>query len=102
MPYSTDMDPANSGDDQPLACVNQGFQTPYYQPSTVSGSPTTVDGVHTLQAQVYWHVDYLYYDTSGYPVLGGYGQAQGMNTTPAKSNTLTFRVGEIQALVTKP
>lgn len=101
--YDPAMDPANGGDQQPLACVRPGFATPYYQPSTAAGVPTTVDGVHTLRAAVYWHVDYLLTDPFGYTDNNGYGNAQAMNVVPVLSaNTLTFRVGEIQALVTQP
>jgi hypothetical protein len=101
--YDPAMDPTNAGDRQPLACLNKGFATPYYQPSTVSGAPTTVDGVHTLRAAIQWHVEYLLTEPGGYTVAGGYGQAQAMNVVPVLSaNTLTFRVGEIQALVTQP
>jgi hypothetical protein len=104
VPYGTDMDPSNGGDAQPLACVlPHGFATPFYQPTTVSGSPATVDGVHSLTAQVYWHVIYkLTQPQYGYVLPNGFGQAQAMNVTPLASNRLTFRVGEIQALVTKP
>lgn len=101
--YSSSMDPANSGDPVQLACVHPGFTAPYYQPTTVNGQPSTADGVHTLHATVQWHVDFWLYDpTTGYPEpIGGRGQAHTIVTAPL-SNTLSFRVGEIQALVTKP
>jgi hypothetical protein len=101
--FSTPMDPANSGDPVQLACVHSGFSAPYYQTTSVNGQTSTIDGVHTLVAAVQWHVDFWLYDaTTGYPeVIGGRGQVLPL-TLAKPSNALSFRVGEIQALVTKP
>jgi hypothetical protein len=97
--YDPAYDPANAGNAVPQACIMTNA-SPFYTTTMVSGAPAPADGVHQLAAGVVWHVAYSITGTNpaaltAIPNSGSQGAA-------VAGTTLTFRVGEIQALAIGP
>jgi hypothetical protein len=101
MPYLLGLDPFNTTNPVPQACIYTNLPTPYY--STSAG--VTVAGVHQFTAAVTWHVEYKIIDDGTGGIITDWTPANppiAGNAPSTANNPLTFRVGEIQALVTGP